>query len=110
MWYNRYVNNTEIQVQGLELDYTCLLWDADMRCDNGKWRYYTFNGKTAWNEKLPDTENKQEQIKYMLNAYRVLLTRARAVVFHRVIPIRIRVDFGRIALVYLSSTMELINT
>ena len=69
---------TEIQVQGLELDYTCLLWDADMRCDNGKWRYYTFNGKTAWNEKTPDTENKQEQVKYMLNAYRVLLTRARA--------------------------------
>ena len=54
------------------------LEDADMRCDNGKWRYYTFNGKTAWNEKIPDTENKQEQIKYMLNAYRVLLTRARA--------------------------------
>ena len=69
---------TEIQVQGLELDYTCVLWDADMRCDNGKWSYYTFNGKTAWNEKVPDTENKQEQIKYMLNAYRVLLTRARA--------------------------------
>lgn len=69
---------TEIQVQGLELDYTCVLWDADMRCDNGKWRYYTFNGKTAWNEKIPYTENKQEQIKYMLNAYRVLLTRARA--------------------------------
>ena len=69
---------TEIQVQGLELDYTCVLWDADMRCDNGKWRYYTFNGKMAWNEKIPDTENKQEQIKYMLNAYRVLLTRARA--------------------------------
>ena len=69
---------TEIQVQGLELDYTCVLWDADMRCDNGKWRYYTFNGKTAWNEKTPDTENKQDQIKYMLNAYRVLLTRARA--------------------------------
>lgn len=69
---------TEIQVQGLEVDYTCVLWDADMRCDNGKWRYYTFNGKTAWTEKIPDTENKQEQIKYMLNAYRVLLTRARA--------------------------------
>lgn len=69
---------TEIQVQGLELDYTCVLWDADMRCDNGKWHYYTFNGKTAWNEKFPDTENKREQIKYMLNAYRVLLTRARA--------------------------------
>ena len=26
---------TEIQVQGLELDYTCLLWDADMRYDRG---------------------------------------------------------------------------
>ena len=28
---------TEIQVQGLELDYTCLLWDADMRYEDGKW-------------------------------------------------------------------------
>lgn len=28
---------TEIQVQGLELDYTCLLWDADMRYENGEW-------------------------------------------------------------------------
>lgn len=26
---------TEIQVQGLELDYTCVLWDADLRCENG---------------------------------------------------------------------------
>ena len=68
---------TEIQVQGLELDYTCLLWDADMRFQNGEWHYYTFNGKTEWNEQLPDTENKAERIKYMLNAYRVLLTRAR---------------------------------
>ncbi len=35
---------TEIQVQGLELDYTCILWDADMRWDNGEWKYYSFNG------------------------------------------------------------------
>lgn len=69
---------TEIQVQGLELDYTCLLWDADMRYENGDWRFYRFNGKTSWNELTGDTENKQEQMKYMLNAYRVLLTRARA--------------------------------
>jgi len=69
---------TEIQVQGLELDYTCVLWDADMRCDKDKWRYYKFNGQTKWVEQTPDTENKQELIKYMLNAYRVLLTRARA--------------------------------
>jgi DUF2075 family protein len=69
---------TEIQVQGLELDYTCLLWDADMRCDHGKWRYYTFNGNTKWNELTGNSESKQERMKYMLNAYRVLLTRARA--------------------------------
>lgn len=69
---------TEIQVQGLELDYTCVLWDADMRYNRGRWRYYKFNGQTKWVEQTPDTENKQELIKYMLNAYRVLLTRARA--------------------------------
>ncbi len=68
---------TEIQVQGLELDYTCLLWDADMRYENGEWNYYRFNGQTKWVEQIPDTESKQELIKYMLNAYRVLLTRAR---------------------------------
>ena len=69
---------TEIQVQGLELDYTCLLWDADMRYENGKWHFYTFNGKTEWKELIGDTESKSDRLKYMLNAYRVLLTRARA--------------------------------
>lgn len=69
---------TEIQVQGLELDYTCLLWDADMRYENGEWRFYRFNGQTKWVEQTGDTESKQELMKYMLNAYRVLLTRARA--------------------------------
>ncbi len=69
---------TEIQVQGLELDYTCVLWDADMRYDNGKWRFYNFNGNTRWVEQTATSESKQEKIQYMLNAYRVLLTRARA--------------------------------
>ena len=69
---------TEIQVQGLELDYTCVLWDADMRCDRGKWRFYRFNGQDKWNELTGKSESQQEQMKYMLNAYRVLLTRARA--------------------------------
>lgn len=69
---------TEIQVQGLELDYTCLLWDADMRYEDGKWRFYRFNGQTKWIEQIGNTESKQELMKYMLNAYRVLLTRARA--------------------------------
>ena len=68
---------TEIQVQGLELDYTCVLWDADMRCENGKWHFYKFNGNTKWNEQIGNDENKLELKKYMLNAYRVLLTRAR---------------------------------
>ena len=66
---------TEIQVQGLELDYTCLLWDADMRFENGEWHYYKFNRK--WTELIDNTESRHEQMKYMLNAYRVLLTRAR---------------------------------
>ena len=72
---------TEIQVQGLELDYTCVLWDADMRCSGGtssrEWKYYAFNGKTAWREEAGNSDNSIERRKYMLNAYRVLLTRAR---------------------------------
>ena len=63
---------TEIQVQGLELDYACVLWDADMRCNDKQWSYFKFNGKNKWNP-----ENNVENQKYMLNAYRVLLTRAR---------------------------------
>lgn len=57
---------TEIQVQGLELRY-----------ENGEWHFYRFNGQTKWVEQKGDTESKQELMKYMLNAYRVLLTRAR---------------------------------
>ncbi len=69
---------TEIQVQGLELDYACLLWDGDMRYENGTWGFYRFNGQTKWIKQNADSENKQELQKYMLNAYRVLLTRSRA--------------------------------
>ncbi|MCF0108420.1 MAG: DUF2075 domain-containing protein, partial [Bacilli bacterium] len=69
---------TEIQVQGLELDYTCLLWDADMRCNGNNWEFYRFNGQTKWVKQEGKSESNQELIKYMLNAYRVLLTRARA--------------------------------
>ncbi len=69
---------TEIQVQGLELDYVCLLWDADMQYKNSEWHFYRFNGKDKWDKIEANTENKKERIKYMLNAYRVLLTRARS--------------------------------
>lgn len=68
---------TEIQVQGLELDYTCLLWDADMRYENCSWHFYNFSRNIEWKELKADSESKQERMKYMLNAYRVLLTRAR---------------------------------
>ena len=67
---------TEIQVQGLELDFACVLWDADMRYVDGHWEYFKFNGKNKWNP-VANTSNGQEERKYMLNAYRVLLTRAR---------------------------------
>lgn len=63
---------TEIQVQGLEVDFACVLWDADMRYEDGAWAFWKFNGKTQW---IP--EKNRETQKYMLNAYRVLLTRAR---------------------------------
>lgn len=63
---------TEIQVQGLELDYACILWDADFRYEEKRWGYYKFNGKSAWT-----VEHNDDNQKYMLNAYRVLLTRAR---------------------------------
>ena len=67
---------TEIQVQGLELDFACVLWDADMRYVDGHWEYFKFNGRNKWNP-VANTSNGQEERKYMLNAYRVLLTRAR---------------------------------
>lgn len=67
---------TEIEVQGLELDYTCVLWDADLQYKDGSWKYCKFSRgswpKTAW----PD-EKDEDTKRYMLNAYRVLLTRAR---------------------------------
>ena len=70
---------TEIQVQGLELDYTCILWDADMRYENGKWEFYRFDtrSKTEWKKIENNSESNNDRMKYMLNAYRVLLTRAR---------------------------------
>ena len=48
-----------------------------MRFENGGWHFYRFNGSTEWKEQTATSESKQEQMKYMLNAYRVLLTRAR---------------------------------
>jgi hypothetical protein len=62
---------TEFQVQGLELDWTCVTWDADLRVNEGAWSYHDFRGSRWMN--VNSTENRR----YLLNAYRVLLTRAR---------------------------------
>lgn len=63
---------SEFDIQGLELDWTCLVWDGDLRYSYGTWDYYEFNGGTRWNK-----IKKAERQAYQLNAYRVLLTRAR---------------------------------
>jgi len=62
---------TEFQVQGLELDWTCVTWDADYRFNGTNWNYHDFRGTRWCNIQSPDNRN------YLRNAYRVLLTRAR---------------------------------
>ncbi len=62
---------TEFQVQGLEVDWACVTWDADLRFGGGAWTHHSFRGDKWTNV------NKSERQRYLLNAYRVLLTRAR---------------------------------
>lgn len=62
---------TEFHVQGLELDWVCVTWDADFRYSRKGWEHREFRG-SRWNN-----INKEERKVYLKNAYRVLLTRAR---------------------------------
>ena len=62
---------TEYAVQGLELDWVCLCWDASLRRINNDWELYKFVGSKF------QKRTKDNQKKYLFNAYRVLLTRAR---------------------------------
>ena len=62
---------TEFAIQGLELDWSCVVWDADFRYTNDGWDHRSFVG-SKWNH-----INKSERQTYLKNAYRVLLTRAR---------------------------------
>ena len=62
---------TEFQVQGLELDWACVTWDADFRYTKQGWEHRSFVGD-RWNQ-----IRKPERQIYLKNAYRVLLTRAR---------------------------------
>lgn len=62
---------TEFDIQGLEIDYSVVAWDADFRYVDGEWSYHSFVG-TQWNNICSG-----ERQLYLKNAYRVLLTRAR---------------------------------
>jgi hypothetical protein len=62
---------TEFDIQGLELDWVGVCWDADFRSVDGKWAFHRFTG-TKW-QNVNDDNRKV----YLTNAYRVLLTRAR---------------------------------
>lgn len=66
---------SEFETQGLELDYAIVAWDADLRIENGKWKHYQISSRLAppdWSP-IANIENRR----YLTNAYRVLMTRAR---------------------------------
>lgn len=62
---------TQFDIQGLELDWTCLAWDGNFYYHNNKWNFKNFKG-SKWQNIIDQTN-----IKYLINSYRVLLTRAR---------------------------------
>jgi len=62
---------SQYDVQGLELDWVCVTWDADLRFSTSGWSQYVFRGY-RWCR-----VQKDDRRSYLLNAYRVLLTRAR---------------------------------
>lgn len=62
---------SEFDIQGLELDFSIVAWDADFRFDGTEWTYYNFVGNRWQNVAA------EERKLYLKNAYRVLLTRAR---------------------------------
>lgn len=58
----------QYQVQGLELDYTVVCWDGDLRRSASGWQAWKMSGSRWQNDKERDIAT---------NGYRVLLTRAR---------------------------------
>jgi hypothetical protein len=65
---------TEFDVQGLELDWTGVAWDLNLRRCNG-WQARSFRG-TRW-QAIHGDGDALGRADYVRNAYRVLLTRAR---------------------------------
>lgn len=62
---------SEFDIQGLEIDYAVVGWDADYRYIDGKFEYFKPSG-SRWL-----SINQEDKRRYLKNAYRVLLTRAR---------------------------------
>lgn len=62
---------TEFDVQGLEVDWACVTWDGDLRQHGRGWSHHHFKNN-RW-----ETIRKEARQRFQLNAYRVLLTRAR---------------------------------
>jgi len=62
---------TEFDIQGLELDWVCVAWDANLRFSDNIWELKSFHG-SSWQE-----VNNENNKRYLINSYRVLLTRAR---------------------------------
>ena len=61
----------EFQIQGLEIDWACICWGGDFVRDGAEWKLKKLRG-TAWQK----VGNRDAQ-SYIVNSYRVLLTRAR---------------------------------
>lgn len=61
---------TEFDIQGLEIDFTCVAWDINLYYNNG-WNFQNFKGSKWQNINQDSAKN------HLLNSYRVLLTRAR---------------------------------
>ncbi len=62
---------TEFDIQGLEMDFSIVCWDANMRFNGWSFEYFNFRGN-RW-----EHINQSVRATYLKNAYRVLLTRAR---------------------------------
>lgn len=62
---------TEFHIQGLELDWVVMNWDADLRHTGSGWSHHSFRG-SQWVK-----VHAAERRRYLENAYRVLMTRAR---------------------------------
>ena len=62
---------SEFDIQGLELDWIGLCWDANLRRNGSNWSYHNFAGTRWQNVARP------EKVLYLINSYRVLMTRAR---------------------------------